>query len=113
MVVGGWVCLLAPLAGFLAILLLGTRITRRQAGFLSTASVFVIALRAASPAAIAFVSAAPAAVPARSAELWAAPALVSTSPMRVSVVRTRSCVCSSAWLSVSTLLLTWPTWLRT
>jgi NADH-quinone oxidoreductase subunit L len=41
MVVGGWVCLLAPLAGFLAILLLGTRITRRQAGFLSTASVFV------------------------------------------------------------------------
>ena len=37
MVVGGWVCLLAPLAGFLAILLLGTRITRRQAGFLSTA----------------------------------------------------------------------------
>ncbi len=34
-------CLLAPLAGFLAILLLGSRITRRQAGFLSTASVFV------------------------------------------------------------------------
>ena len=41
MAAGGWVCLLAPLAGFLAILLLGTRITRRQAGFLSTASVFV------------------------------------------------------------------------
>ncbi len=41
MAAGGWVCLLAPLAGFLAILLLGTRITRRQAGALSTASVFV------------------------------------------------------------------------
>ena len=41
MVVGGWVCLLAPLAGFLAILLAGTRITRRQAGLVSTASVFV------------------------------------------------------------------------
>jgi NADH-quinone oxidoreductase subunit L len=41
MVVGGWVCLLAPLAGFVAILLLGTRITRRQAGIVSTASVFV------------------------------------------------------------------------
>jgi NADH-quinone oxidoreductase subunit L len=41
MVVGGWVCLLAPLAGFLAILLLGTRITRRQAGLISTGSVFV------------------------------------------------------------------------
>ena len=41
MVVGGWVCLLAPLAGFLLILLTGTRITRRQAGIVSTASVFV------------------------------------------------------------------------
>src|SRR5512144_927134 len=41
MVYGGWVCLLAPLAGFLAITLLGTRITRRQAGAISTASVFV------------------------------------------------------------------------
>jgi NADH-quinone oxidoreductase subunit L len=38
---GGWVCLVAPLAGFLAILLAGTRITRRQAGIISTASVFV------------------------------------------------------------------------
>ncbi len=38
---GAWVCLLAPLAGFLAILLAGDRITRRQAGILSTASVFV------------------------------------------------------------------------
>src|SRR6187401_1280120 len=41
MAFGGWLCLLAPLAGFLAILLAGTRITRRQAGILSTASVFV------------------------------------------------------------------------
>jgi NADH-quinone oxidoreductase subunit L len=41
MVNGGWVCLLAPLAGFLLILLAGTRITRRQAGIVSTASVFV------------------------------------------------------------------------
>jgi NADH-quinone oxidoreductase subunit L len=38
---GAWVCLAAPLAGFLAILLAGTRITRRQAGVISTASVFV------------------------------------------------------------------------
>jgi NADH-quinone oxidoreductase subunit L len=38
---GGWLCLLAPLAGFLTILLGGTRITRRQAGILSTGSVFV------------------------------------------------------------------------
>ena len=41
MAFGGWLCLLAPLAGFLAILLAGTRITRSQAGVLSTASVFV------------------------------------------------------------------------
>ena len=41
MAFGGWLCLLAPLAGFLAILLAGTRITRNQAGVLSTASVFV------------------------------------------------------------------------
>jgi NADH-quinone oxidoreductase subunit L len=41
MVNGAWVCLLAPLAGFLAILLAGTRINRRQAGIVSTASVFV------------------------------------------------------------------------
>ncbi|MCZ7589777.1 MAG: NADH-quinone oxidoreductase subunit L [Gaiella sp.] len=40
MVFGSWLCLLAPLAGFLAILLLGTRITRRQAGALSTFAVF-------------------------------------------------------------------------
>jgi NADH-quinone oxidoreductase subunit L len=40
-VFGAWVCLAAPLAGFLAILLAGTRITRRQAGVISTASVFV------------------------------------------------------------------------
>jgi NADH-quinone oxidoreductase subunit L len=41
MVAGSWVCLVAPLAGFLAILLAGTRITRRQAGLISTGSVFV------------------------------------------------------------------------
>src|SRR6476619_2536777 len=41
MVFGGWLCLLAPLAGFLAITLAGTRISRNQAGVLSTASVFV------------------------------------------------------------------------
>jgi NADH-quinone oxidoreductase subunit L len=41
MVFGGWLCLLAPLAGFLAISVAGTRITRVQAGVLSTASVFV------------------------------------------------------------------------
>jgi hypothetical protein len=34
MAFGGWLCLLAPLAGFLAILLAGTRITRSQAGIL-------------------------------------------------------------------------------
>ena len=38
---GGWVCLLAPLAGALAITLAGTRITRRHAGWISTLSVFV------------------------------------------------------------------------
>src|SRR5215510_8074102 len=41
MAFGGWLCLIAPLAGFLAILLAGTRITRNQAGVISTASVFV------------------------------------------------------------------------
>ena len=41
MVWGSWVCLLAPLVGFGAILLAGTRITRAQAGVLSTLSVFV------------------------------------------------------------------------
>jgi NADH-quinone oxidoreductase subunit L len=41
MVFGGWLCLLAPFAGFLAILLAGTRITRGQAGVLATASVFL------------------------------------------------------------------------
>ncbi len=41
MAVGGWICLLAPLVGFLAIVLGGTRITRRQAGLVSTGSVFV------------------------------------------------------------------------
>jgi len=41
MVFGSWVCLLAPLAGFLAITLAGTRITRAQAGLLSTVTTFV------------------------------------------------------------------------
>jgi NADH-quinone oxidoreductase subunit L len=41
MIWGSWVCLLAPLVGFGAILLAGTRITRAQAGVLSTLSVFV------------------------------------------------------------------------
>ncbi|MGL6278938.1 MAG: NADH-quinone oxidoreductase subunit L [Gaiella sp.] len=41
MAVGGWICLLAPLVGFLAIMLAGTRITRRHAGIISTGSVFV------------------------------------------------------------------------
>jgi NADH-quinone oxidoreductase subunit L len=41
MVLGSWVCLVAPLAGFLAITLAGTRITRSQAGWISTGSVFV------------------------------------------------------------------------
>ena len=40
-VYGAWACLVAPLAGFLGILLAGTRITRRQAGIVSTVSVFV------------------------------------------------------------------------
>ena len=38
---GAWVCLLAPLAGFVLIMLAGERITRTQAGILSTTSVFV------------------------------------------------------------------------
>jgi NADH-quinone oxidoreductase subunit L len=36
----GWVCLLSPLAGFLAIMLAGRRITRRAAGWTATLSVF-------------------------------------------------------------------------
>ena len=44
MVFGGWLCLLAPLAGFLAILLAGTRITRVQAGVLSTVTVADVSL---------------------------------------------------------------------
>ncbi len=41
MIAGGLVCLLAPLVGAILILLAGERITRRQAGIISTASVFV------------------------------------------------------------------------
>ena len=41
MIAGAWLCLAAPLAGALLITLGGTRISRRAAGWLSTASVFV------------------------------------------------------------------------
>ena len=41
MVAGAWVCLLAPLAGALAITLAGQRITRRLAGWISTLTTFV------------------------------------------------------------------------
>jgi NADH-quinone oxidoreductase subunit L len=41
MAVGGWICLIAPLVGFLAIMFAGEQITRRQAGIISTGSVFV------------------------------------------------------------------------
>ncbi len=40
-VYGAWLCLLAPLAGFLAILLAGMRISRRAAGWTATLSVFL------------------------------------------------------------------------
>jgi hypothetical protein len=36
MAVGGWICLIAPLVGFLAIMFAGEQITRRQAGIIST-----------------------------------------------------------------------------
>jgi NADH-quinone oxidoreductase subunit L len=41
MVAGAWTCLLAPLAGALAITLCGTRISRRLAGWISTLTTFV------------------------------------------------------------------------
>ena len=41
MIVGAWICLLAPLAGALVITLAGQRITRRHAGWISTLSTFV------------------------------------------------------------------------
>jgi NADH-quinone oxidoreductase subunit L len=40
-IAGAWICLFAPLAGSLLITLLGTRGSRRLAGYLSTLSVFV------------------------------------------------------------------------
>jgi NADH-quinone oxidoreductase subunit L len=40
MIAGAWLCLLAPLGGFLAILLAGTHITRRLAGWIGTLAVF-------------------------------------------------------------------------
>jgi NADH-quinone oxidoreductase subunit L len=39
--VGGWICLLAPLAGAILITLAGGRISRRTAGWISTLSTFV------------------------------------------------------------------------
>jgi len=57
--VGGWICLLAPLAGALLITLAGGTISRRTAGYIATLSVFVgfagavvafIAMWAAAPA---------------------------------------------------------------
>jgi NADH-quinone oxidoreductase subunit L len=41
MIAGAWLCLFAPLAGAILITLAGERISRRTAGWLSTASVFV------------------------------------------------------------------------
>jgi NADH-quinone oxidoreductase subunit L len=41
MIAGAWICLVAPLAGTVTIALAGTRISRRSAAWLSTASVFV------------------------------------------------------------------------
>jgi NADH-quinone oxidoreductase subunit L len=41
MTIGAWVCLVSPLAGALAVTLLGTTISRRAAGYLATLSVFV------------------------------------------------------------------------
>ena len=41
MIAGAWLCLAAPLAGSLAITATGGRISRRTAGWLSTASVFI------------------------------------------------------------------------
>src|ERR671933_278468 len=41
MVAGGWICLLAPLAGALLITLGGTRLSRRGAGYLATTSTAV------------------------------------------------------------------------
>src|SRR3970040_2008062 len=41
MIAGAWVCLLAPLAGALAITLAGQRISRRTAGWISTLTTFV------------------------------------------------------------------------
>jgi NADH-quinone oxidoreductase subunit L len=40
MIAGGWICLLAPLAGALAITLAGHRISRRTAGWISTLTTF-------------------------------------------------------------------------
>ncbi len=47
MTTAAWICLLSPLAGAVAITLLGTRIPRREAGYLATLSVAVSAVAAA------------------------------------------------------------------
>src|SRR5919198_1738572 len=41
MVAGAWICLLAPLAGAILVTLAGTRLSRRGAAYLATASTFV------------------------------------------------------------------------
>ncbi|MGH3134926.1 MAG: NADH-quinone oxidoreductase subunit L [Gaiellaceae bacterium] len=41
MIAGGWICLLAPLAGAFAITLAGQRISRRTAGWISTLTTFI------------------------------------------------------------------------
>src|SRR3990170_7690346 len=41
MIAGGWICLLAPLGGALAITLAGQRMSRRTAGWISTLTTFV------------------------------------------------------------------------
>ena len=41
MIAGGWICLLAPLAGALAITLAGQRVSRRTAGWISTLTTFI------------------------------------------------------------------------
>ena len=40
MIAGGWICLFAPLAGAIAIMLAGQRISRRTAGWISTLTTF-------------------------------------------------------------------------
>ena len=84
---------------------------------MSTASAFAAAVSAAVIAVVALPSAAtalPSAVNAAScAALDAGLGFLSTSAIFASFCLVRSCVASSDWLSVSTLVLTWPTWFLT